>query len=209
MKYAPIQNLKELQKLMPSIIKDYGEDQKITHAALANPILALEHIGYELTPDFKYELEFLIRFGEKKGKALLTLEKKIFKEVNKEFDLRSPDQLFEVLKPILKLKAPAGKASKKAKETTKKAPKKISITSLTKAHLSLPPQLKWTEKVKDVLLDCPKKHPAIPLILKYRELESSEPRLASRQLFEKALKGKLKKSFTLNNIRFRLKKRNA
>jgi hypothetical protein len=171
-------SLEELQRAMPGIIERYGGDQQVALGALANPLLALQKAGYSLSPKLHADLDFRIRFGEKKAKRLKELQASIYEAVGKKFDLQSPQDLKRVVGAILK---------------TANSP--ASTTALAVDIDVRTPQLRWGECTEDPLKRFADLHPVMKPLLEYRQLEASEPRLASPALFEQISNGTLKLPF--------------
>ena len=58
MKSKTIRSIEDLRKEMPHIIAEYGNNTDIARAAIANPVLALEKIGYTLSKGMQKEVEY-------------------------------------------------------------------------------------------------------------------------------------------------------
>ena len=188
-------SLKELQLILPRILKTHADNQPLAMAALANPILALEKSGYSFTPQLRREIELRVRFGEQKAKELTSIQAAIFKSAKKSFDLDSPAELSLVLKTLVMSRL-RGKKSDKEAEINR------LIKAIEQPYL---PQMRWSKQIPDPLEKFKKIHEIIPLLLEYRRLEASEPRLASEQVFQQVYNGKRK--IPVTNVRFRLQSR--
>ena len=97
MKTETIKTLKELQLKMPAIIKQYGSDNNLTRLAMANPIIALERVGFTFTPDAKEEIESYVRFGKEGAKRIYDLREKINTTVGRKIDIKNSEQLAEAI----------------------------------------------------------------------------------------------------------------
>lgn len=191
MKTKTISTLRELQLKMPAIIKQHGDNTKIARAAIINPILALEEIGYKLSPSLKNELDYYIRFGPVRKKKLMALEKEIYAGVGKKFDLKDENAVKKYVHPLIakkgkvKFQLPKTEYSFTIKATTGKA--------------------KFSQKKSDPYEIYKDAHPVIAPLLEFRKIESSVARLGSAELFKKALKGNVTDKVKINSVRFRLK----
>src|SRR5215204_1254083 len=92
-----INSWEDLQANINEIISFLNTDENLKMAAAANPIFALEEAGYEINPDIKGFVEDKIRFKTKDVARLKKLRESIFKIAGKEFDIRSDDELNQVL----------------------------------------------------------------------------------------------------------------
>ncbi len=186
-----IQSFQDAQKQIQSILAELNAKPELALAAAANPVLALEELGYELTPQARLEIEDRVRFGQKKAKRIQELRSLIFDNVGHTFDLQSDEDLSAVLEE-LRLPRPRPVAA----ET--RVAKRIPGPSLV-----VPPQMQWGRRQEDPLDSLRGTHPVIEPLLEYRRLESSEPRLASREVYAELREGK--KKTPVLSIRARLK----
>ena len=56
---ATISSVHDMQMLMPRLLEKYGNDSELAYIALANPLAALEKLGYTVTDDAKADLEIM------------------------------------------------------------------------------------------------------------------------------------------------------
>jgi hypothetical protein len=189
-------HLKQLQKEVPDLIKKYGDDTALARAAMINPILALENIGYELSDELKHELDYHIRFGPEKKKQLLKLEKDIYKDVGKSFDLQDEKQIRKNIHPLISLKENAvlTKSTAKISLSGRKGVSRVKAVSSQKTATS--PYAGFT-----------KSHKVIPKLIEYQDYELNAPKLGSKKLFNQALKDKKIGGIKINSVRFRLNER--
>ena len=190
-----IGSMKELHGLLPELLKRHGTDEELTLAALTNPILALEHLGYSFTPEVRSTLERRIRFDEETDKRLGYLEKSISKAIGKPFPFQSTSELEEALRKLL-LKP------QKGKQNRRKIGKEEAETVARIVRHPRPLQLPGSENTPDPLEAYVDIHPILPVLLEYREAEASAPRLASRDVFERVLKREQALPVELTDIRF-------
>lgn len=175
--------MKDLMAIVQEVIRDLNSDPNITVAALANPVLALEKLGYSLSPQFKREAELKLRFSDEKAKKLSKLQQDVFKAAGESFNLDSPEELGRVLSKVIKKKA-------------------VQVEQQT-------PQMSWGRPVEDLLKQHIDIHPIMKPLVEYRTLESSEPRLASEEMFKEILEGKRKLPVRLTKVKFRFQKRKS
>jgi len=191
MKTKTISSLRELQLKMPAIIKLHGNNTNVARAAIINPVLALEEIGYELSPALKEELDYYIRFGPIRKKKLMALEEKVYAAVGKRFDLKNENAIKKYVHPLI---------AKKGKVKFQLPNMDYSFTIKTTSG-----KAKFNQKKADPYESYKDAHPAIQPLLEFRKIESSVARLGSTKLFKKALKGNATDKVKINSVRFRLK----
>lgn len=182
-----IKEFKELQKIVPDLLEEYGDDQELLKAALANPILALNEVGIKLSREVEREVELRARFGKKEVKKLKDAESKVFKEAGTEFNLQSEDEVLEVV----------GAALKDSKVSSDKIEKAI--------RGNLQPVFYKQEKAMSPFSDISSDHKLMKLLDEYYSIERSKPRLANKKTFNKVKKGK-DLPVTLKSVSFRLQK---
>lgn len=178
-----IESMKDLMAMVQEVIRDLNSDPHITVAALANPVLALEKLGYSLSPQFKREAELKLRFSDDKAKKLSKLQQAVFRAAGESFNLDSPGELGRVLRKFIKKKD-------------------VQLVQQT-------PRMSWGSPVEDLLKQHINAHPMMKPLLEYRALEASEPRLASEEMFEEILEGKRKLPVRLTKVKFRFQKRKS
>lgn len=176
-----IGSLKDARQQVSFIVAEINANPKLAIAAAANPLFALEDLGYEITHEARTEIADHVRFGAAKAARLKRLRATIHKAASRTFDLESDESLREVLE---QLEVPLGKADSPGHA------KKKHETPPVLLSLARSPQLKWVSKEDDPLEACRGRHPIVDALLEYRQIESSEPRLATRALYDEIRQGK-------------------
>ncbi|MGB0787914.1 MAG: hypothetical protein ACPGQR_00095 [Marinirhabdus sp.] len=196
-KTKKIEKLNELQKLMPRLLEEHNSNQKLMKAALSNPILALEEIGFTLSEEVKKEIEERARFNSKQQKKRKEITEKVYGIAGKKIDLSSKASVTKGLGSVLKNK------------TIQVGKKNIAASTIIKAAgTKLGPRLFQNKEKKDPLSAYKSAHKIVPLLLAYRKIEASSPQLASKKTFGALLKGKeTKTGIQISNVRFRLQDR--
>lgn len=195
-----LSSVRGLQRIMPRVLRALGKDPQLSLAAAANPLLALEALGYSLTDRASRQIERHARFGPAGAARLVELESSIFEIAGRRFDLRDPEAVRREIEPLL-LEAPAPKGKRK------KAPYKKSEARKALAILErpLPPVRSTAEPEPDPLEPLGRLHPVLPPLVEHRKLERSQPRFSSREVFERVRQGEL--NLPVTKLRFRLQKR--
>ncbi len=175
----------QLQAQISTILEQVNGDPALAVAAAANPLHALEDLGYAINPHARAEIEDRIRFDHRRAVRLRQLREQIFDEVGHPFDINSPHELERVLTG--KLGIDLSDQEKAEKRSSRRA--RVSLQPL-------PPQLGWGQKVQDPLEEFRGRHHLVELLIEYRRLEASEPRLASRELYESIKNGTRKSPLT-------------
>jgi len=172
-----IVSFEDARKKINFILAEINADMSLAIAAASNPILALEALGYEVRPEAKLQIHDTVRFGGERAARLNSLREEIFRIAGHSFDLESEKELRAVLEDTLKL--------------TSEAQKQLTAAQMYRlpSKFTLPPQLGWAKKQADPLEPLRHQHRIMQPLLEYRALEASEPRLASRELFDQIRRG--------------------
>ena len=173
--------MKALQELFPEILDQLQDDHRAVVAAMANPILALEDLGYELSPRVLAALEDRARFDRKMVVQRRRLRTQIFKIAGRSFDLSSAEEVSHVLSDL-------------GIGTRARAQKVVAQTQYRPSRLE-------QSKPSDPLERLKGKHPVVKPLLEYRRIDALTPPFASRRLYEEIKTGK--RSFPISAIRVR------
>jgi hypothetical protein len=176
-----IESIEDAQRQVGLILAEINANPALAIAAAANPLLAMEDLGYEITPAARTEIEDHVRFGAAKAARLKRLRASIFKAAGRTFDLESSESLREVLEQLEVTRVAAASPNHGQKRKVEAPP----VLNLARS-----PQLKWTARVDDPLEQYREKHPIMEALLEYRKIESSEPRLATRELYDEIRHGR-------------------
>lgn len=186
-----INSWEQLQQQIVSILEQINANSSLSVAAAANPIHALEEIGYEINPIARPEIEDRLRFEPRTAVQLRQLRAVIFEQAGHSFDLNAPAELQRVLFDELKIPVPGHNSYQQGQKCSRPDTN------------PLPPQLSWVPKVEDPLEVLRGTHQVIEPLLEYRRLEASAPRLAPRNLYNEVRQGK--RQLFLESIRAQLK----
>jgi hypothetical protein len=189
--------MRELTRLIPSMVKDINADPDLALRAAANPLLAAEELGYELEPSLRALAERRVRFPEKMANQLTELANQIHRLAGEQFDIESDADVRRVLFETLELPDPdrAEPANEVKQPRSKKRPAdRARRTERAFANVS----------ITDLLERLRGEHPIVESLAKYRELSASAPRLASAELYERLRRGELQHPVT--RIQYRLKR---
>lgn len=159
----------DAQHRIGEILAALNANPSLMLAAASNPLFALQELGYDISSDVEQEFEDRIRFGSSKAKQLQSYREEIFKIAGKSFDLNSHEILAATLSDVLKHKA-------------SRLPVPIDAE---------PPQFCFgSHEQHDPLERLRKVHPIMEPLLKYRQLEASTPRFATRDVYDEIRQGK-------------------
>ena len=190
MKSKTIRSIEDLRKEMPHIIAEYGNNTDIARAAIANPVLALEKIGYTLSKGMQKEVEYYVRFGEKNKDRVLALEKQVYEHTACEFDLEDDNQLEKQLKTLLSDNSLNLKKSGKSSKVAFRISEDKAVSAVKTVDL-------------DPLQAHVDKHKVVPLLIEARKIYASSAKLSSSAVFKQLLDSKEINGLKLNNIQFR------
>lgn len=195
LKSVKIGSLRELQLQMPRIVQALNANQALALAAATNPMLALEELGYELSPQARLEIEPYARFGPDNLQKLADLEAKIYGQLRVE---KLPTNLAEARLIFEKMDSGLGKT---VQQQSTKPPK----TGTIDAALSEIFALKTRSAVEEekLLADLAALHPALPLLFESQKIHRQRPAFSDRDMFEKIKSGQKKTIFT--KVEFRLR----
>ena len=183
--------INQIRAELPKILEEYGNNTAISRAALVNPVLALETIGYTLSESLKKEVEYYVRFGEKKKDKLLNLEKKIYSMVGSEFKVSDNESVRKHLKPLL------GDKIEILSNTSKRISYRFSLNPSNSKQT-------FSKKYSDALVKLKNEHAVVPLLIEAREIEASRGKLGSGEIFSKLLESNNIEGFKLNSVKFKL-----
>jgi hypothetical protein len=192
-----IGSFEELQHLAPFLIEVANSDNKIALLALANPIIAIEDLGYEFTEEFRSEFERFLRFPVETVKQLEALKEQIHTIAGRSFDIDSPVELEHML--FVDLRLPRTNRTLQMEIHPSRLP-----TIIPDLPTALPPQMSWLPKLKDPLEELQDAHPIMKPLLTYRQLQASRLRLATPEVYEKIKSGKVK--LPLTRVKFHMPK---
>ncbi len=150
-KRVQIKSWEDLQKNVGTITKRLNKDKNLLLAAAANPILALEELGYDITSDIVGFVEDKMRFGTKQVAQLKKLRTEIYKKSGAQFNIRSESELQKTLFEDLEIEAFDDRGCPISKAIG--IPKKGDENDPLKAYETL--------------------HPVISPLLSFRELDAS------------------------------------
>jgi len=178
---------KNAQALVPDILEKLNSDSPLLFAALANPLFALEELGYEIAPSFCQELTDRLRFSPRDSVRVRQLRDQIFEHAGRRFDLESPTEIENVLFEHLKLRRPPHSGGKRT----------LQAPLFRFRH----------EHEKDPLESLRGLHVAVDALLEFRKLDARAPKLAPRSLYNEIRSGK--HALPMTHIHARLKKRDT
>lgn len=181
-----IYSLRDLQLLMPRLLQKTADDNQLLLAALANPLLALAELGYEVSPEAAREIEVHARFGAEEGNAFRQLEADLFAAAGRPFDPADPEAVMAVLDQLL---------PQKPGKTAQASPTDLSPTrrkQLLDAARQQPPGVAGYTPKQDPLETFAAAHPIVPLLVRWRKLDRQSPRFAPPATFARIRSGELK-----------------
>lgn len=181
-------SLEALQRRVPSIVKRVNADPALALRAAANPLLALDEMGYTLPPELEHEVALRVRFNAEQISRLQALTSEIHKLAGESFDIDSPAALGHVLFTRLKLPPLPSPAQRVVIAKGAVAPPSHPrITALD--PLDPPYKVPGGIAPPDPLEALEGKHPVIAPLLEYRAIQASVPPLASRELYDRIARG--------------------
>lgn len=163
---------KDAQREIVHILARLNADPSLILAAAANPLLALEELGYEIGPDVRQEFEDRLRFGPDGAAHVSTLRESIYRHAGRPFNLSSTEEVFDVLSSLLR---------------TRRSVK----TKLRHADVEpLASRARRLTDIKDPLERFQNAHPIMKPLLQYRRQDASTPRFATQTVYTEIREGK-------------------
>lgn len=178
-----LSSVDEAQKAMPRLIAALNKDPALARAALANPLFAIEELGYTIEEDVRKNFERRIRFTADEAERLQVLADEINTAAGCDVDVDDPHKLARVLFEVLDLPRPDTKSDNDDYQIDDRP---------ARGHDALPtdpldPRLPWIDDVRpDPLEAIAGSHPVMKPLLEYRQLDASQPRLASPDAYRRA-----------------------
>ncbi len=196
-----ITTLHELQRRVPSFVKAINADERLAAGAAANPLLALEELGFSIASELRPKVEWRVRFSLETFNRLESLTENIFQQVGGRFNIDSSSELARVLFDELKLPRPGSGPTQQAVAHADSIAGEV-------ATAPLPYYMKKSEsKVIDPLEELRGSHPVIEPLLEYRRLEATSPRLATPESYRKIRTGETE--LPIKRLRFNLQRGRA
>lgn len=172
-----LQSFKDFHKIVPLIIRKVNRDENLALLAMVNPIIAIEEMGFKLSPKVREEVELRIRFSVEEINELKNLEKEIQQIAGKKIDLHSNESIEKLVFKDLKIKKPE---SLKSLVLPDPILKEVDFTTNTRLSF------------KDPLDQIRSKHPILKSLKRFRSLLMSKPGFADKLMYEKIKSGKIK-----------------
>lgn len=172
MEKPPIDSLQALHQLLPKIIDELNASPELALAATANPLHAMEELGYRIDPGARPEIEDHVRFKPQAAQRLTALRNQIYQLAKRSFDLNAPHELHQILCEELKV------------SFAEALPPEViqSVTPLPQGEDRSSTHPDPLEKYRD-------QHPIMEPLLEYRCLEASSPRLADLEMYREIRNG--------------------
>lgn len=170
----------DVQREEKAILTRLHANPALMLAFAANPLLALQELGYEIHADHKQEFEDRLRFGSH-FEQVGSLRKKIFSLAGKPFELHSAAALHAALSTLLE------------KEVAR------TLTSMETAPLYFF-RAAGTE-ITDPLERIRDAHHIMKPLLQYRRIEAGAPPFATPEVYHDIRHGKRVRPFTNMTVR--------
>lgn len=168
MKEVIINSWEDLQKNISKITVSLNKNENLKLAAAANPLLALDELGYKINDDIKDQVEEKIRFKPNDAARLTELRSAIYNLAGKKFNVRSQEDLNAVLFDDLKIEVYDERGC------------------LIKKHI----KIRKKGEPDDELALYKDLHPIIEPLMQFRELDAKVAGFADKDVYEKIRNGK-------------------
>ena len=192
-----VATFKAFHRLVPSIVKRLSEDRDLAVRAMANPVMAIEELGFDLAPEVAQEIERRVRFSDETRSRLSAIETRLFEAAGERFDPESVQDIERVLFSRLKLRRPADLGSlepppRPGLEVPRFAVKRIEAEARkrgakkqgAKAVRRFIARRVETPLPVDPLAQIKGSHVVVDLLLQHRAITRRVPKLASRAGYE-------------------------
>jgi hypothetical protein len=219
-----IDSVDSLRRRMPRIVAAVNEDPGLAERAAANPILALEELGYVLSDRFRPEAELRARFAAPEAKRVVALRSEVEEHLRAGVDLTSAESIVRALRSIdvqlpetarstaveTDLAAqPETNAPVRSGEAKQGRGRHTDRRRRTRAIPTVPPRPIPEDAavaLVPALREAEGKHAVIRPLADYLELEASRPRLATERVYARLRERPPDPARTDVAIRFRLQR---
>lgn len=191
-----VQSIEELRRKITQILHALNADPALLRAAAANPIFALEEIGYHVPQELHRELDRRVRFTAAERDRLAVLTRKMHEAAGATFDPDDAEQLDETL--FARLELPRLSDAPVRVTLPESVPRTIAAT-----HVRHPLDVRYhlADASRDPLHALADAHPIIAPLLEYRAIMARHAPFAPRELYERI------RSDTTGGVRFTLRAR--
>lgn len=177
-------SVEQAQRAMPRLLAEVNARPELARAALANPLFAIEELGWSIDEGVRSTFERRIRFTADVAARLDALEAQIGEIAGHHVEVDDPHEVAHLLFDQLKLPVPGAPA----RRTKQRRPEATIQATLPTAPL--PPRLPWSpEPAPDPLVELAGAHPVIAPLLEFRHLDAGAPRLASPEVYRRVRDG--------------------
>lgn len=204
-----IRSVEELRAQVPAILKRLNADQALLLAAAANPVLALEELGYRIPNELHRELDHRIRFSAAERERLAALMARMHEIARGPFDPDDSAELERILFTRLKLpelpsppvrvpitEAPVATEGPQQLSSRRRGASEESFIG-PMANAPTVPQHRLAVRYHataagpepDVLLPLEGKHPIVAPLLEYRAITARHAPFAPRALYDRIRRG--------------------
>lgn len=204
-----IGSIEELRQQVPAILKRLNADQALLLAAAANPVFALEELGYRIPNELLRDLDRRIRFSPAERERLDALTVRLQEIAKVAFDPEDPAELERVLfarlalpelpPPPVRVAIPEAsplddrgrKASTSDPHVAATTPARpVAAAPVIPLHrLAVRYHAAATGAEPDVLHMLPGKHPILAPLLEYRAILARHAPFAPRAVYDRLRKG--------------------
>jgi len=191
-----IQSWDELRSAAPVVLAKLEDDPRGMVAALANPLLVLERLGWVVEGAARQEIVDRLRLGPGSSERLAQLRAAIREAVGHDVDPQSPEDIRRLLDG-LGLDGPGEHSSDTGGYR--------QVRSTPQHHLPVHiPPLGWRPEGpgEDPLDAWAGSHPVLDLALEYRRLDAARPAFAPPGIVEAVLSGRVQPAVTGARARF-------
>lgn len=203
-----ITSMRAMERALAEVATRISGNQELAARALTNPVLAMEELGYSFPNDLRASIERRIRFTpddfQKMEALLIRMKEMAGHPVNPE----SPAELDHLLFEELRLARPSAAIRDRSLQQTSRA---VLVGQSKSADVPLclsnpvPPQMKWAARASDPLEELRGAHPILEPLLEYRRIDATEPRFATREIYEMVRRGEARPGVTLKKVTITIK----
>lgn len=191
---SSIQSWDDLRRAAPAVLAKLEDDPRGRVAALANPLVVLERLGWVVEGPARREIVDRLRLGPEPGTRLAQLREAIREAVGEDIDPQSPGDIRRLL-DVLGLDVPGAMSSVPGGDR--------GSTSQRHRPVHIPPR-GWRPDGpgEDPLEPWAGSHPVLDLALEYRRLDAARPAFAQPAIVEAVLSGRVQPVVTGARARF-------
>lgn len=195
--FRTLDYMAQIRDIITEVLEQVNDNHRLAVAALANPVLALEELGYGLSDELRSSIVRRARFPADEIEQLNDLSEIIDDLAGRHVDPEDPEDIERLLFDELQLARPDA-YRKRALTRSARADMLAGDADRQYGRLGARPQRSWDDPLQELLGQAPVVEP----LIEYRALDARRPPLADASTYAALRDGDL--STPVIDVRARL-----